>query len=263
MGHNLDEIDKRILYHLAAEARHTSAPDITEEVDVSPATIRNRINQLEERGVIRGYHANIDYEQTDGRLTYLFICNADPPHREQYASEALQIPGVIHVRNLMSGRRNVQIEVVGEDKEEINRISRALSKLGLDIEDEALVESEFHHPYQPFGPESALVQEGQRFTNLHELAGEAKVLDITVSQSSEAAGRTVRELSDSGALPDDILLVAIERGDDIITPNGLTEIESGDVITVFSQNGDAESLVKLFGGGGRIDSSGKPSNVNS
>lgn len=54
MANRLDEIDKRVLYHLAADARDTSAPAIAEEVNVSAGTIRNRIRQLEADGTIKG-----------------------------------------------------------------------------------------------------------------------------------------------------------------------------------------------------------------
>jgi len=244
----LDEIDERILYHLAREARHTSAPDITEELEVSAATIRNRINQLEDRGIIRGYHADIDYEQAGGKLTYLFICNTDPARREYFAKEALEIPGVIHVRELMSGRRHLHIEAIGENKAEISRIGRELSTLGIDIEDESLVQTEYHHPYTPFGPDDRHRRGREDFTNLRELAGGAKVLDVTVAEESPAAGHTIRELSENGALRDDLLIVAIERGEETITPNGETKIEIGDLISVFSQDGDTAQLVELFTG---------------
>lgn len=242
----LDKIDKRILYYLASEARRTSAPDITEDLDVSAATVRNRIKQLEEHGVIQGYHANIDYEKTGNKLTYIFICNTDTPRRDYFAKEALEIPGVIHVRELMSGRRNLHIEAVGDDKAAITRIARDLSNLGIEIEDEALVQRDYHHPYQPFGPDASPTSVETRFTDLHELAGEAKVLEVTVSDAADVAGQTIRELSEKGLLREDLLIVAIERGEDVITPNGKTEIRDGDVVTVLSQNGESENLTELF-----------------
>ncbi|WP_239640386.1 AsnC family transcriptional regulator [Halogeometricum pallidum] len=47
MVDRLDEVDKRILYYLARDARNVSAPMVAEEASVSAGTIRNRINQLE------------------------------------------------------------------------------------------------------------------------------------------------------------------------------------------------------------------------
>lgn len=244
----LDEIDKRILYYLAQDARRISAPDITQDLDVSAATVRNRIKQLEDRGVIQGYHANIDYEQADGKLTYLFICDTDTPHREYFAREALEVPGVVHVREVMSGRRNLHIEAIGEDKQEITRIGRDLSNLGLEIEDEALVQRDYHHPYQPFGPASALSPSVSNLMNLRELAGDAKVFDVTVAESSDAAGMRIRELSQTGLFEDGLLIVAIERDDEVITPNGSTEINVGDIVTVLAQYVEPKELTTLFSG---------------
>jgi len=66
MSHHLDEIDRRILHALMSDARNTSAPMIAEGLNVSAATVRNRIERLEEEGVIRGYTAIVDFEQADG-----------------------------------------------------------------------------------------------------------------------------------------------------------------------------------------------------
>ena len=55
MGNRIDEVDEQILYYLAEEARHTSAPDIADEVDIAPPTARNRISRLEESSVIAGF----------------------------------------------------------------------------------------------------------------------------------------------------------------------------------------------------------------
>lgn len=248
MNKSLDEIDRRILFYLARDARRTSAPDMAADFDVSAATIRNRINQLEEHGVIQGYHANIDYELTGGKLTYLFICNSDSPRREYFVRKALEVPGVIHVREVMSGRRNLHIEAVGQDKTEITRISRDLSNLGLEIEDEALVQRDIQHPYQPFGPESALSPISSNLTNLQELAGDAKVIDVTVAEDAGATGETIRSLSESGLLREGLLVVAIERDGEVLMPNGETTIQEGDLITVLSQQGDAQDLIEVFTG---------------
>jgi len=255
MNDTIDTIDERILFYLAEEARRTSAPDITADLDVSAATIRNRIDQLENRGVIQGYHASVDYEKIGGKLTYVFICNTDTPRREYFAKEALDIPGVIHVRELMSGRRDLHVKAVGENKEDIRRIVRDLSTLGIDIEDEALVQEEYHHPYHPFGPDRPRSSVNDELMNLRELAGTAKVLDVTVATDAEVAGRTIRELSEEGLLSDGLLIVAIERGDEIITPKGQTAIEEGDIVTVFSQDTATERIRRLFTGRTPTDAS--------
>jgi len=50
----LDELDKYVIYRLQGDARTTSAAEIAEDYGVSPSTVRNRIAQLVEDGVVEG-----------------------------------------------------------------------------------------------------------------------------------------------------------------------------------------------------------------
>lgn len=58
----LDELDRGILHCLQEDARNNSAADIAEKVGVTANTVRNRIQRLEEEGVIQKYTPIIDYE---------------------------------------------------------------------------------------------------------------------------------------------------------------------------------------------------------
>ncbi|MFC6726082.1 Lrp/AsnC family transcriptional regulator, partial [Halobium palmae] len=178
MESRLDDIDRRIVYELMRDARNTSAPTIAEQVNVSPGTIRNRIGQLEERGIIRGYTAGVDFERADGHLVNLYVCNAPVSDRKSLAREASVVPGVVNVRELMTGRRNLHVVAVGENTEALRRVARALSELGIEVEDETLVEAETDSPYTPFGPEGDAVS-GEA-TAFVDLAGDALVVDATV-----------------------------------------------------------------------------------
>jgi DNA-binding Lrp family transcriptional regulator len=120
---------------------------IAHETDVSPGTIRNRIQRLEEEGVIRGYHAHIDYSEIDGMLTALFQCDSSVSESETLAKRALDAPGVINVRELAPGRGNIQVQAVGADSKDLVRIAAALSDLGLEIDHENLIHQECFYPY--------------------------------------------------------------------------------------------------------------------
>lgn len=246
MDYRIDEIDRRILYHLVSDARNTSAPTIAEEVDVTPGTIRNRIRQLEEHGVIRGYHAAIDYERVGGRITNLFKCTVPVPERERVAKEALEIPGVVNVRELLSGRRNLHVTAVGENTSDVTRIASELTDLGADIEEEDLVAREYTHPYHQFGPEDE--HDRPSLTDFVSLVGGAEVVEFTVSEEATIAGQTLAEAASEGVLGDDVLVVGIERGDTVLTPKGNTVVQAGDVITVFSRGSLPTETVQAFDG---------------
>lgn len=55
----LDEVDRALLAHLVADARITNAA-LAEAVGVAPSTCLARVRSLRERGLIRGYHADVD-----------------------------------------------------------------------------------------------------------------------------------------------------------------------------------------------------------
>lgn len=245
MGNRIDEIDKRILYYFALDAKNTETSDIAEEVEVTPATIRNRIEKLEERGILQGYPAEIDYKAIDGYVTYHFRCSAPIPDRPRLAQSALEISGVIEARELMSGSGNVVITVVGSDTEDINQIASELADLGLEIEEEDVIEDEYHTPYNPFGPED--VPTGPSLTDFMSLAGDAEVVQFTVSEGAEIAGKTIEEAVEGGLLTDEVLVISIEREGDMLTPKGETAIQTGDVVSLFSKGPLEKKSLEVFG----------------
>jgi DNA-binding Lrp family transcriptional regulator len=244
MSYRIDEIDKLILYHLAADARNTSAPTIAEEVDVTPATIRNRIRQLEANGVIRGYHADVDYEATDGKVVTQFTCTVPVSERSKIASDALAKHGVVNVRELLAGQDNLLITAVGETTDDIDRIARQLSDLGATIKREDILRNESFRPYQSFAPNGDEPRSAVR--DFQNVVGGAKVVEFTVSEDADISGLTLGDANDEGLLSDEALVVSIERGEDRITPNGDTRIVAGDVVSIFSPTSFPEDLVAAF-----------------
>ncbi len=55
----IDEIDRRIVAALQAEGRLTMA-ELGRRVGLSAPAVTERLGRLEQRGVIRGYHADVD-----------------------------------------------------------------------------------------------------------------------------------------------------------------------------------------------------------
>jgi Lrp/AsnC family leucine-responsive transcriptional regulator len=146
----LDEVDKQILYELQKDARDTSSSDIASELDISSSTVRNRIHRLEDEGVIRGYHIDIDYEKAGYPLFTKIICTAPISEREELADEARRVNGVTAVREIMTGQRNVYVNAIGQSHDDLSRIGRDLSDLGLTVVDEQLIRDEYFCPYHGF-----------------------------------------------------------------------------------------------------------------
>lgn len=77
----------------------------------------------------------------------------------------------------------------------------------------------------------------------------AEVFEINVGAEASVAGKTLADAASAGILPDDMLVVAIERDDHAnpITPRGNTRIESGDLVTVYSEQGATPDITDIFG----------------
>jgi len=80
------------------------------------------------------------------------------------------------------------------------------------------------------------------------LSGGARVFKVTISEGSSMADKNLKEAVQEGALPDSTLVIAIERGGDVIVPSGETVIKGGDALTIFSEKWTSDELVEKITG---------------
>jgi DNA-binding Lrp family transcriptional regulator len=95
----VDEIDRRILAVLAEDARIPNNA-LAERVGVAPSTCLGRVRVLRERGVIRGYHADIDPAAL-GRPLQAMICvrlaSGARGHIATFGARVARMPDVLNV----------------------------------------------------------------------------------------------------------------------------------------------------------------------
>ena len=140
-AYQLDDVDQQLLTLLQENARYT-AIELAEEIGVSDNTIHNRMDRLEEADVITGYTTNTDPDRTGLNLYFQFTCTASINERSNVAEQAMAIPEVTEVTELMTGQENLHIRVLGAEDEDITRIAERLDDLALTINDENLIRAE-------------------------------------------------------------------------------------------------------------------------
>jgi Lrp/AsnC family leucine-responsive transcriptional regulator len=150
MGWNVDELDRHIIYCLQQDARNTTSSDIAESMGVSSSTVRNRIHRLEDEGIITEYNTRVDFEAAGSQLHTLIVCTAPIPDRSRLAKKALEVDGVVDVREVMTGEENVHVGIVGTDSNDLSRIGEELDEIGLEVNDEDLIRNEYTTPYSGF-----------------------------------------------------------------------------------------------------------------
>jgi DNA-binding Lrp family transcriptional regulator len=145
---SIDDVDRAILYALQEDARNMSSGDIATRTGTSDSTVRKRIQRLESTGVIKGYSANVNYQQSGYPLRMLLYCTAAIPERGELLPDILAIDGVVSVQELVTGEQNLLVTVVGESDSDITPVAQELLDMGLTVADEVLVRS---HETTPFG----------------------------------------------------------------------------------------------------------------
>ncbi|WP_132058362.1 Lrp/AsnC family transcriptional regulator [Halorussus amylolyticus] len=150
MGRDLDDVDRSILYLLQTDARNTTAQEIADQVGVSASTVRNRIDTLETDGIIQGYHPEIDYEAANLPLQVSFVVTVPPTELTDYSEQVRGIQGVIDVREMLTGRRNIHVDVVGTSTRDITRITDAIHDIGAEIESSEMMRRRHVQPFNHF-----------------------------------------------------------------------------------------------------------------
>lgn len=144
-AHRLDDTDKQLLNLLQDDARYT-ALELAEKIGVSDNTIHNRMERLEEAGIITGYRATVDFDSVGLSIYFHFSCTVRISERSDVAEEALALPQVREVTELMTGQENLHIKAVGAEDEDITHVAEQLDELRLEINDENLIRSDQTKP---------------------------------------------------------------------------------------------------------------------
>lgn len=148
---DLDEVDRGILYLLQQDARNLTPVDMADRLPVSEGTVRNRIEKMEERGVIRGYVPTIDYEAAGFPLEVVFTCTVAADRLAAVSEELLDIHGVVNVRELLAGQGNLEVTGIATDLADVMAIAAELTELDVTIESQRLTIDEHVQPFNHLG----------------------------------------------------------------------------------------------------------------
>jgi DNA-binding Lrp family transcriptional regulator len=116
----VDDIDRAILELLAADARITNQR-LAERVGVAPSTALSRLRALRERGVIRGFHAELDLAALGRPLQALIAVRLAVHAREQidaFTAAVRGLPGVLMVFHL-AGATDYLVWVAARDAQDL------------------------------------------------------------------------------------------------------------------------------------------------
>src|SRR5207245_3908179 len=116
----INRLDVHILTILQKNSR-TSNAEIARQVGLAPSAVFERIRKLEEKGIVKGYTAQIDPHAVGlGLVAFTFVRSNDRPGGIRTAELLAEIPEVLEVHHV-AGEDCFLVKVRAPDTEALGR----------------------------------------------------------------------------------------------------------------------------------------------
>jgi DNA-binding Lrp family transcriptional regulator len=125
---DLDDLDRRIVHELARDARLPNNA-LAERVGIAPSTCLGRVRSLRERGVIRGYHADVDPAALGRPLQAMIAVRLQSGargHLRDFVAEVAGLPEVLNVF-FLAGKDDFLLHVAAASTATLRGFVEALS----------------------------------------------------------------------------------------------------------------------------------------
>lgn len=116
----LDETDRAILRILQADAR-TPFSEVARRIDMSSATVHDRVSRLTDGGVIQGYHADVDPKAVGYDVSAVVGLRIADGGETDAIDRLREIDEVREV-HLTTGEWDVILRVVAEDTDRLREL---------------------------------------------------------------------------------------------------------------------------------------------
>ena len=118
MSENLDEIDIKII-RLLQENSRISFNEIAKKIGISVGTAYNRVKNLEEKGVLKGYTALIDPIKMGYGITAIILIQAEGAHLVEVEKEVAKLNNVVSVYDI-TGEFDIAVIARFKDSRRLN-----------------------------------------------------------------------------------------------------------------------------------------------
>lgn len=117
----LDEIDNQIINLLIADARLTYS-EIGEQVGISRVAVKKRVAALEEQGIIKGYHADVNPMEAPKMMTFVAVIKTRADSYD-LISDALEQEACVVTLCKMSGDNILHAICVADSMADMNNFA--------------------------------------------------------------------------------------------------------------------------------------------
>lgn len=119
---NLDGIDRRLLAELQAEGRVTNV-ELAQRVGLTAPPCLRRVRSLEEAGVIRGYHADLDASKLGFAITVFAMVSLKSQAEADLRAFEDHVAALPQIRecHMLNGEIDFILKVVAHDLQEFQK----------------------------------------------------------------------------------------------------------------------------------------------
>ena len=125
--HKVDEIDQKIIRLLQEDARK-SFNKIADKLDIAVGTAYNRVKNLEDKGVLKGYTIMLDSVKLGYGLTALILIEAEGRYLPEVEKELAQLDEVISIYDI-TGDYDISVVARFKDRNALNNFIKSALKL--------------------------------------------------------------------------------------------------------------------------------------
>jgi len=116
----LDNVDLQIINLLQEDSR-LSFNKIAEKLGIAVGTAYNRVKILEEKGILKGYTAVVDYTKVGYGLTVIILIQAAGKHLLDVEKEVAKIDNVVSVYDI-TGDFDIAVIAKFKDRDSLNTL---------------------------------------------------------------------------------------------------------------------------------------------
>ena len=124
----LDQVDRRILLELQQDGRMTNV-EIARRADITAPPCLRRVRRLEEAGIIRGYHADIDPALLGWEIVFFAVVGLESQKEAVLSAFERTVAQWPEVRecHMIRGGGDFLLRLVARDTADENRLTQLLT----------------------------------------------------------------------------------------------------------------------------------------
>ena len=117
----LDDLDIKILNLLQGNAR-TKRNELAEKVGLSLPSVSERLNKLEEKGIIQGYFAKLNRKSFGyDILAYVFVTMESSKHYKTLIAKSEKIPEIIECHSVLGDGSHL-MKIIAKNTEALEKL---------------------------------------------------------------------------------------------------------------------------------------------